>query len=184
VSLTCGFWYEWSLTLGEQWYGFDIKERKVTFIDDGKTRIVSSTWRQCGRAVAGLLSLPVRAEEGGKGSCLEQWKDKPLYVKIFLVSQRDMLDSLHRVLGTTDEDWKIGHEESKGRFEKGMEEMRSGMLTGFAKALYTRCFYPNGDGNFESKGLANEVLDLPKEDLDAATKTAVEMVESGFNPMG
>ncbi|KAK3056858.1 hypothetical protein LTS18_011587, partial [Coniosporium uncinatum] len=41
VSLTCGFWYEWSLALGEQWYGFDIKERKVTLIDDGKTRIVS-----------------------------------------------------------------------------------------------------------------------------------------------
>jgi len=35
VVMTCGFRYEWSLGLGEQWFGFTIKERKVTFFDDG-----------------------------------------------------------------------------------------------------------------------------------------------------
>jgi len=184
ISLTCGFWYEWSLALGEQWYGFDIKGRKVTFIDQGETRIVSSTWRQCGRAVAALLEFPVRPEDEKKGPCLEQWKNKPLYIKSFLVSQRDMLDSLHRVVGTTDGDWEIRYEESRARYEKGLEEMRSGMRTGFAKVMYTRCFYPNGGGDFEGKELANEVLGLPKEDLDDATRLAVEMVESGWNPLG
>ncbi len=49
--------------------------------------------------------------------------------------------------------------------------------------MYARVFYPNGDGDFESsRGLANEVLGLPKEELDEATKGAVEMVESGWSP--
>jgi len=61
--------------------------------------------------------------------------------------------------------------------------LKNGIQTGYAKAMYARVFYPNGDGDFESsRGLANEVLGLPKEELDEATKGAVEMVESGWSP--
>jgi hypothetical protein len=49
--------------------------------------------------------------------------------------------------------------------------------------MYSRVYYPNGDGDYEtSKGLANEVLALPKEDIDEATKEAVEMAKSGWSP--
>ena len=181
VVMVCGFWYEWSLALGEQWFGFDIKSRKVTFFDDGETRINTSTWRQCGRAVAALLSLPVAG--GAEGPAVEQWKNKQLPLSSFRVSQRDMLDSLHRVLGTEDKDWEIRREDTKQRYKDGVEELKNGIFTGRAKAMYTRIFYPNGDGDYEaSMGLVNDVLGLPKEELDDATKRAVEMVESGWNP--
>jgi len=50
-------------------------------------------------------------------------------------------------------------------------------------AMYARCFYPDGSGDFESShGLDNEALGLASEDLDAATKRTIEMVESGWNP--
>ena len=179
ISLTCGFWYEWSLALGEPWFGFDIKDRKVTFFDDGNTRISVSTWQQCGRALAALLSLP----ESGASPSISQWKNKTLYIASFRVSQRDMLDSLHRVLGTTDKDWNITHEPTAQRYKDGINEMQKGAMTGYAKAMYSRCFFPNGDGDHESsRGLANDLLGLPKEDLDEATKRTVEMVESGWNP--
>ena len=179
IVMICGFWYEWSLALGEQWFGFDIKNRKVTFFDDGNTRINASTWRQCGRALASLLSFP----ESGASPAVSEWKNKGLYLSSFRVSQRDMLDSLHRVVGTTDKDWEITHEETTQRYQDGLAELKRGIFTGFAKAMYTRVFYPNGDGDYESsKGLANGVLGLPKEDLDEATKRAVEMVEGGWNP--
>ncbi|KAL8824040.1 MAG: hypothetical protein Q9170_008269, partial [Blastenia crenularia] len=98
---------------------------------------------------------------------------------------RDMLDSLHRVLGTKDADWTITHEDSKERRAKGLEEMKQGMRTGFAKQMYTRVFWKDGVGDHESsKGLANGVLGLEKEELDEATKRAVEMVESGWSPFG
>ena len=181
VAMCCGFWYEWSLALGEQWFGFDIKNKKVTFFDDGKTRISVSTWRQCGRALAALLSLP----ESGGSPALSQWKNKPFYIASFLINQRDMLDSIHRVTGTTDHDWEISYEPTDKRYKDGLDEMQKGIRTGFAKSMYSRVFYPNGDGDFESsRGLANDLIGLPKEELDDATKRTVEMVESGWNPFG
>lgn len=179
IALVCGFWYEWSLALGEISFGFDIKNKKVTFYDDGKTRVNVSTWNQCGRSLAALLGLP----ENGTTPALSDWKNKPLYIDSFTVSQRDMLDSVHRVTGSTDRDWEISHETSVERHKNGLKEMQDGVQTGFIKVMYTRNFFPGQGGDFEaSKGVANEKLGLPKEDLDEATKRAVDMVESGWNP--
>jgi hypothetical protein len=179
VVLSCGIWYEWSLALGEEWFGFSIKDRKVTFIDDGKRVVTASTWDQCGRALAALLSLP----EAGASPSLVDFRDDKKGVEIcsFRVSQRDMLDSLHRVLGTTDADWEITYEACAKRLQDGAAALQQGDRKGFAKMLYGRLF----DKSNETSGyvaVANEILGLPKEDLDEATKRAVEMVESGWKP--
>ena len=179
IAMVCGFWYEWSLALGEQWFGFDIKNKKVTFFDDGKTYINVSTWKMCGRALAALLSLP----ESGASPALSQWKNKPFYFASFRICQRDMLDSVNRVTGTTDKDWEITYEPSDKRYKDGLDEMQKGVMTGSVKATYSRVFFPSGDGDFASRSeLANGLLNLPEEDLDEATKRAVDMVESGWNP--
>ncbi|TFB00409.1 hypothetical protein CCMA1212_007772 [Trichoderma ghanense] len=182
IYMSCSFWYEYSLSMGHAWYGFEIPERKVTFYDDGKTRINTSTWRQCGRAAAQLLSLKeLPDDENDQSPTISQWRNKPLYISSFLISQRDMLDSLNRVLGTTDADWQIGYEPSDVRYKRGLELFKGGNMLGFGMAMYSRAFYPNGDGNYEAKyGLANKALGLPEEDLDEATKLAVEMAEAGF----
>lgn len=165
--------------MGEQWYGFNIKDRKVTFFDDGETKINTSTWIQCGTALAALLSLPV----DGASPSLSDFKNKPFYISSFLISQRDMLDSLNRVLGTTDSDWDIKYEASAKRVQDGQAEFAAGDRAGFAKMMYSRVFFPNGGGNFEAtQTLANGVLGLPKEDLDEATARSVAMVESGWTP--
>lgn len=179
IAMCCGYWYEWSLAIGEQWFGFDIKSKKVTFYDDGKTRINASTWIQCGRALAALLGLP----ESGAKPALSDWKNKPFFIASFRISQRDMLDSIHRVTGDTDQDWEITYQPTAERYKQGLDELKQGIQTGYAKAMYSRLFYPNGDGDFESsRGLANDLVGLPKEDLDEATKRAVDMVQSGWNP--
>ena len=86
-------------------------------------------------------------------------------------------------MGTTDKDWEITSEPTAQRYKDGVEEMQKGQMTGSVKVMYTRTFYPNSDGDFESsKGLSNDVLGLPKEDLGETTKRAVDMVESGWNP--
>jgi hypothetical protein len=179
IALVCGFWYEWSLSLGENFFGIDIKNRKATFFDDGGTRVNVSTWNQCGRALAAFLSLP----EDNASPALSDWKNKPLYINSFTISQRDMLDSVHRVTGSADEDWEISYEPSVERYKRGIKEMQDGLHTGFVKVMYTRNFFPGQGGDFESeKGVANEKLGLPNEDLDVATKRAVDMAESGWNP--
>ncbi len=185
ITLACGFWYEWSLATGERWFGFTIAERKVTFFDDGKRTIAVSTWDQCGRALAALLSLPESRPGGASSSSpsLADFKNKTVLINSFRVSQRDMLDSLHRVLGTTDADWEITYEASAKRVQDGTAEMQKGDMRGFAKSLYGAVFVPDNVTS-DYVGTDNEVLKLPKEDLDEATKRTVEMVQNGWNPFG
>ncbi|KAL7935421.1 NAD(P)-binding protein [Trichoderma chlorosporum] len=184
IWMTCSFWYEFSLAMGNAWYGFDIPNKKVTFYDDGKTRINTSTWLQCGRAAAQLLSLKeLPDDEDDQSPTISQWRNKVLYISSFLVSQRDMLDSLNRVMGTTDNEWQIEYEPTDVRHKRGLQIFQTGSIIGFGMAMYSRVFYPNGDGDYETKhGLANKVLGLPEEDLDEATKLAVEMAKNEFGP--
>ncbi|KAK3373025.1 putative oxidoreductase CipA [Lasiosphaeria ovina] len=182
IALTCSFWYEWSVSAGPSAYGFDIAQRAATLFDDGTEKINTSTWAQCGRAVAALLSLKeLPDDERDAAPAVATWANRLLYVSSFRVSQRDMLDSLHRVLGTTDADWTITKESSAERYKKGLEELQKGDRSAFGRVLYTRAFFPNGGGDYESvHGLANGVLGLPEEDLDEATKAAVELTKNGF----
>ncbi|GFF35098.1 hypothetical protein IFM51744_02669 [Aspergillus udagawae] len=183
VALVCGFWYEFSLSTGPEWFGFDFKEKKVTFYDDGNTRINVSTWEQCGRAVAAFLKFKELPEdENDKSPTVSGWSNKPLFISSFLASQRDMFESWKRITGDKDEDWTIEYEPTAERYQRGIERMQKGDRRGFAQALYARVFYPNGGGDYESRrGLDNSVLGLPKEDLDERTKRAKEMFESGYS---
>ena len=109
IGVTCGFWYEWSLGGGPYCYGFDIPNRAVTFFDDGNTRVNTSTWPQCGRAVANLLSLKILPDDddddddadNGSACFLSRYRNQSVYISSFNVSQREMLDSVMRVTGTT-----------------------------------------------------------------------------------
>ncbi|KAK2596247.1 hypothetical protein QQS21_006339 [Conoideocrella luteorostrata] len=183
VAIVTSYWYEYSLAMTTEFYGFDIANRKVELVDDGNTKINATTWPQTARAIAALVSLKELPEdENDQSATLSRWRNEPLYVSSFLVSQRDMLDSLNRVLGTEDGNWDIKSEPHKERYNRGLKELQEGSMLGYATALYTRGFYPNGDGNYEAKhGLANEALGLPKEDLDEATKVSIGMVKKGWN---
>lgn len=180
ISLACGTWYEWSLALGDAWFGFSIPDRKATFYDDGNTPVNVSTWPLCGHAIAALLSLP----ESGTSPALSDWKDGVVYLRSFEVSQRNILDSLHRVLGTSDTDWTISYQSAAQRAEDGLEEYGRGVNTGIAKNMYAKLFLRSAAGDLEYSGaLDNEKLGLSEENLDEATKRAVDMVESGWNPL-
>lgn len=174
LAICCGFWYEWSLSIPMS-YGIDSIKQEAVLFDDGDQKITTSTWPQVGRAVAALLSLPIKAEGGDKKHCLEHFKNSHVYIGSFTVSQNDMLESCFRVTDTKKSDWKITNEPSKDRYEKGGKAMREGDMTGFVKQMYTRVFFPDGAGNHEkTHGLDNEVLGLPKEDLDEATRAAIK----------
>ncbi|KAL1876437.1 hypothetical protein VTK73DRAFT_9303 [Phialemonium thermophilum] len=192
VALACGFWYEFSLAGGSRRYGFDFHDRTLVLFDDGRTPINTSTWPQCGRAVAALLSLKeLPDDESDDSPTLARFRNRCVFISSFRVSQRDMFESVKRVTGTTDADWKVTSEPSAKRYADGCAEAegkvgagdRVARTRGFAKLLYSRVFYPNGDGDFETRhGLDNEVLGLPKEDLDEATREAVRMAENNEVP--
>ena len=189
TSMICSMWYEYSLAMGPIWFGFDFANKKLTLYDDGTTKINLTTWEQCARAVAALLSLPELPKDANDQSLtVSTWRNKPLVISSFLISQRDIFASWKRVSGDTDADWTIESEPSAERYAKGMEAMKNAQdpmsaRMGAAQASFVRAFFPNGGGDYESARegrLDNERLGLPVEDLDERTRVAKGMVESGF----
>ncbi|KAF2725903.1 NAD(P)-binding protein [Polychaeton citri CBS 116435] len=181
ISVVTGFWYEWSLAIAPA-FGIDLSNRKATFYDEGETKISVSTWPHIGRAVAALLSLPIRPEkEDSKQPCLENFRNKVVYTNSFTINQKEMFESALRVTGTKEDDWTTIKEPSHERYASGLEEIKQGQRIGFAKMMYTRVFFPDGCGDFEHKGTLNELLGLPKqgtEELDEATKVAIERAKA------
>lgn len=180
ISLCCGFWYEWSLALGTDTFGFDIANRKAVFFDDGRRVITVSTWKRCGQALASLLSLP---ESGGATPSVADYKNRSLDIYSFRVCQRDILDSLNRVLNTTDGDWDISYEPLAERVKESTERMQNGDRSAFAKFLYGGVFFSSNERfDFAATGkTANQALGLSEESLDEATKRTVDMVEGGWS---
>ncbi|KAI2467491.1 NAD(P)-binding protein [Annulohypoxylon bovei var. microspora] len=181
IGVVSGFWYEYSLGFGEPTYGMEWKEKTWTFYDDGETKMNTTTWPQSGRAVAKLLSLPIEPEKEG-GPSLSSYKNKFIYVSSFLLSQKDMFAAVLRATGTKESDWTIKYEDSVKRFQDAQKRLFGGDRTAFPTLLYSRTFYKDGVGNFEARrgGLANDILGLPQEDLNEATKIAIDRSEKGL----
>nr|GAT46862.1 predicted protein [Mycena chlorophos] len=180
ISLACGFWYEWSLVGdGRNRFGIDFERRTVTFFDDGE-EITTTTWDQCGRALAGLLSLKrFPDDENDTHPALEKWANKAVYVSSFRVSQKDMFESTKRVTCTSDEDWNFEYVPSDTRFKESVEAFQNGDHSGFTRQMYTRIFYPTGEGDHTRHGLANEALGLPEEDIDQQTTEGLRLLKKG-----
>lgn len=185
VVLTCGYWYEWSLGLGEDLFGFDIRKHCGVLLGGGNVKINTSTWAQCGRAVAALLNLPILPQDDSDTSAtISQYFDGMLFVSSFRVSQRDMYESLKRVTGTTDADWKLREDNAERRWKEACERVAKGDFSAHPMKIYSRIFYDNGDGDYEtSHGLDNDVLGLPQEDLDTATRETIRMLENNELPV-
>ncbi|KAL3473822.1 hypothetical protein BJX99DRAFT_232713 [Aspergillus californicus] len=184
LRLVCNFWYEFSLGGGPDRYGFDFQKRSFTIFDGGDVAINTSTWPQCGRAIASLLSLKeLPDDESDTSPTLSQFGNNGLYISSFRVTQRDMFESVKRVTGTTDADWMITHDSSQQRWKDGRAAVQEGNWKAFTKMLYSRMFFPTGDGDYQSRrGLHNDLLGLPVEDLDEATAVAIRMGDSGEVP--
>lgn len=202
IFLACSFWYEFSLGGGPDRFGFDFARRSLVLFGDGDVPIHVSTWPQCGRAVAALLSLKELPDDDESESdrssptlsrVCDDNRDGPggssgsspgaataVYISSFRLSQRDMFESVKRVTGTTDADWTVRREPAEQRWRDGRAAVDRGDFSAFTKMLYSRMFSPHGDSDYESgRVLHNDVLGLPAEDLDACTAVGVRMGENG-----
>ncbi|KAL8784324.1 MAG: hypothetical protein Q9213_004033 [Squamulea squamosa] len=182
IGFVCGFWYEFSLSGSPDRFGFDFKDRSLVMIDEGTQPISVTTFPQVGRGIAHLLSLPIHPEnERDTSPTLSSFGNKYCYIASFVISQNDMLDSVLRVTKTDIKDWKITHENSKERYQKAKKRLQEGDFRALALVMYSRNFFPDGSGNHAAtRGLDNDKLGLPKEDLDEFTNVAVKMVTEGF----
>lgn len=165
-SMFTGPWYEYSLSHGADLLGIDKENRTVTVFDDGKKPINFTTIPQLVRAAVALLNLKVRPDDkNDKSVTLSQFFNRPVYVSSFHPSQPDFLESIERVTGKDDSEWRVSYESRKERYEDGMKLISEGNPAGFAKAIFARAHYGT-DGTYDTQ---NDLLGLPKENLDEAT---------------
>ena len=185
LLLACGFWYEFSLGGGPDRYGFDFKKRSFTLFDDGNVAINTSTWPLCGQAIANILSLKELPDDDmDELPTLSQFRNSSIYISSFRLSQRDMFESVKRVTGTTDADWITTRESAEQRWKDGQAALQQGNTKAFTKMLYSRMFFPTGDGDYQSsRGLHNDLLDLAVEDLDEFTAIGICMGENDEIPL-
>ncbi|KAF5549514.1 NAD(P)-binding domain-containing protein [Fusarium mexicanum] len=177
ITVCSGFWYDYSLAGGETRFGFDFDKRSLTFFDDGNVKNSTSTLSQVGRAVSKVLSLnELPDDETDNSLTLSSFLNKPIYLKSFELSQKDIFDSVKRVTSTTDTDWTITYELTEKRYKDGLAQVQTGNMAGFSKLLYARAFYPDDPSNLAAKA-QNELLGLPDESLDEATKSALDLVK-------
>lgn len=186
LFLASGFWYGFSLGGGPNRYGFDFTKNELVIFDKGNVKMNTTTWAQTGRAMASLFSLQeLPNDENDKSVTLAQFADSTVYVSSFLVSQKDMFESVKRVTGTSEAEWKITYESSEDRYKEAMAGIKEDNFNTYTKMLYSRTWFPNGGADYETAhGTANAALGLPEEDLDEATKEAIRMGLGGEVPFG
>ncbi|KAL9571756.1 hypothetical protein ACKAV7_004080 [Fusarium commune] len=183
ILLVGGVWFDYSLPSGESFMGFDIDNRRATLFDDGEAKINTSTLSQFGRAAAAVASLKEFPDnEDDKSPSIAQFRNKPVYLSSFYISQKDILRGIQRVTNTTDADWDIKYESSANRIENGKVMGRSGNIMGLVQAYYSFIFSPEGRKLKTQDKLHNKLLGLPEEDLDEVVRACVEKGDSKFKP--
>ena len=180
IEFVSGPWYELSLGGSPDRFGFDLRARRVTLFDTGSVKINTSTWAQTGRAVARVLALDQEPSGDGSQLNLAKLKNSLVFFSSFLVSQRDMFDSVLRVTGTKEEEWTVTEESCQQRYNDGLSRIQQADRSGFLRAMYSRSFFVEEDGfgsaAFEpTRGTFNQVLGLPVEDLDEMTRVAIDL---------
>ncbi|EPS36393.1 hypothetical protein H072_10120 [Dactylellina haptotyla CBS 200.50] len=177
IAVAGGFWYEFSLGGGEYRYGFDIANREYTRINNGDIKLSTSTWEQVARGTVALLNLKIYPDNAvNKESTISNYFGKSVCIESFNISQNEMFESLKRVTGTTDADWKIKTEDSGERYARAIKMMQEGSRIGYGLGMYTRAFFPDGAASMPNT--VNSVFNLPKEDLDECTKGAIKFEET------
>lgn len=181
IGIACMFWYEFSLGGGVVRYGFDFKNKELTWFDDGSVKLSTSTFPQTGRGTAAVLDLKILPDdENDTSPCLDDYRNKFACFQSFNVNQKDMFESVLRVTGDKADDWKQKTVKVQEWFAEGQKKLQAGDREGFGQLLYGRIFYPDAPGDFSDR-LDNERLALPKEDLDEFTAKAIEIALGGYH---
>lgn len=168
IGICTGPWTDFSLPKPVL-FGIDAKARSAT-IYTGSGRFNTSTISQVARAFAGLLGLPIHAE-AGKPS-LSSFVNDFVYVSSFYITQKELLYAVQRATGTTSSDWTINGKSIDEWTAENKSAVAAGQLMGMAGLTYG-AYMGEGRGGDVNDKLANEVLGLPKEDLEEAVRKAL-----------
>ncbi|KAI9851558.1 MAG: hypothetical protein M1838_003390 [Thelocarpon superellum] len=154
-----GPFFDWGL----DFLGFDLASKAVTLYDEGNARFSATTRPTIGQAVASTLLHPAET------------KNQYVYVQSFAVTQNEIKAALEKATGAP---WSVVKTlSSKAVGEEGRAKLAKGDFAGgIFQTILASIFSTEPVGsNFlaEHGSLDNELLGLPKEELDVVVKNVV-----------
>ena len=139
--------------------GFDVPNRKATYVNDGLGRWSTTTLPTVGLAVKNAM---LKADETA---------NKIIYVNSFTVSQKDVVASLEKA---TDSVWETSHVDGEEQKKTGLEKISKGDFSGAPLLLsYINAVEGHGGDYATYKPLSNKLLGLPEENLDQVVEEIV-----------
>lgn len=166
IGIVNGPWFDWSFE--RSFMGLDIKARKAKLLDGG-VNFNTTTLSKVGQSLAALLSLP--------DSKLSTFKNDFVYFSSFLVSQRDVFDSVLSATGTKESDWAIESESPDEAADAAKEAIRQGNGMGSVDLLFETLSRKGYGEDHDSKVIGNDFLGLEQEYFDKVVKELAEKVE-------
>ncbi|KFZ18861.1 hypothetical protein V501_00979 [Pseudogymnoascus sp. VKM F-4519 (FW-2642)] len=166
IGIVNGPWFDWNFE--KSFMGLDIKTRKAKLLDGG-VKFNTSTLSKVGKSLAALLSLP--------DSKLSAFKNDFVYFSSFLVSQRDVFDSVLSATCTKESDWAIESESPDKAADAAKEAIQQGNRMGNVDLLFATLSRVGYGGDYEAKVIGNDFLGLEQEDFDKVVKDLVEKME-------
>ena len=153
TSLVCGHFFDWGMKNG--FLHFALGDKQADIFDDGNARWSTSTLPQIGAAVVSVLQHE------------QLTRNRFLYIQSFCVSQNQILQALEHASGAT---WKVNRIDSADFIKHEKEQMDAGNVEAIEKVASVLGMTRS---NWESK-LANELLELPTEDLQTVVSQLYE----------
>jgi hypothetical protein len=158
------------LTAG--FFKINVPARTATLLDGGVGKFNTTSKSTVALAVTRLLCLPETCPSGG--ASLSDFANGFCYVSSFLTSQKEILEAVQRVTGTSASDWTVEDVDAEVYIQEGKERVAKGDLGGTINILGGMVFKGGMGGDYESvKGVSNVLLGLPKVTLDGAVKEAL-----------
>lgn len=163
TSISCGSWLDWALDPGKSgnFLGIDVKGRKATIWDSGRSRFSVTTSENTGLAVARALLHP------------ERTANQQIFLSDFVTCSREIVECLERVTG---EAFSIEERASAPEIESAKERFEGGDF-GAAFELLKVSFVGNVDVGYDfekEQRVWNGELGLPAKTLEEVVREAVE----------
>ncbi|KAJ4299344.1 hypothetical protein N0V90_004589 [Kalmusia sp. IMI 367209] len=167
TSISCGSWLDWGLDPAKSgnFLGIDVKNRKATIWDSGRSRFTATTSSSTGLGVAKALLKP------------DLTANKQVYLSDFVTNSRDIVESLEKQTGD-----KFAIEEKQS--DPVIKELRAKFDAGEFNATYPLLaisFVSDVDVGYDfekEQKVWNKDLGLPMQTLDTVVKEAIALVNS------
>ncbi len=129
--------------LARGFFKVNVQSRTATLLDGGVGKFNTTTKSTVALAVTRLLNLP-KTSPSSSGASLSDFANRFCYISSFLATQKEILEAVQRVTGTSAEEWTVENTDAEGYIQEGKRRFAKGDSAGAINILGGMLF--KGDG--------------------------------------